>query len=464
MVSRTFIAFAAVTLALGCAGTAILAADPDLFIGFDLEAEGDEGIERIEGTGHCCQYDPVALTAIMKNGYIFSGWYDADGNLRSSDRSYAFEAMNEKLYAKSERGAYVSITHSEGILATVGNTYRLGSEVPLEAYICKKGLSFEGWYEDGIRLVSSEAGYTFTAVSDISLVAKSSSSYYSGDSRLEWDFGDPELQDSITVLYDGYTGYYIDSYENAAKGSADLIPGKYKITLRGTDLSGNPHSETIVSEIEGDFSRTLYWENVFRPVDLNATGIKLETSFESVEWSVSYEELQSFRNSAASRSPAAASERVAYAEHSSASINSLATALLNNTIGMTDLDRADYVLKFVQRWTDYQYDSDYSGMAEYWKYPVETALDRSGDCEDTVCLYCALMECMGYDAALLIYDGPEYDVGHAESGIAVGSVPGGYYYWGDDGQKYYTCETTSNYMFVGESSDRYERASVLAIP
>jgi hypothetical protein len=75
------------------------------------------------------------------------------------------------------------------------------------------------------------------------------------------------------------------------------------------------------------------------------------------------------------------------------------------------------------------------------------------------------MKLMGYDVVLLIYDGREYDEGHAAAGIALDGVEGYRYYQIEDrGPAYYFCETTSNYMFVGEIADGYDQAKILRIP
>jgi hypothetical protein len=438
---------------------------PESYIGFDLDVKSDDGIERIDGTGHYRQSETVTVTAVVKNGYLFDGWYGEDGELKSPDKSYTFLATKEKLYARSERGAFIEVSHSEGLLATVGGTYKIGDEVSLEAFVCRKGVSFTGWYVDGTDLMTKDWQCSFTATADTKMVARSDSDYFSGSDRLTWNFDCKNLNDSVVILSDAYTKNYIETYKDASEGYADLIPGKYSITLKGTDSEDNPRSETIISEIEGDFTRTYCWENLRRPADAFGSGTYSLTSFETIEWKVSYDELKSFRESQSNRATTTESGRISFVEYSSESMKNLAEALWNNTAGMSDLERAEYVLKFVQRYTDYQLDSDYNGRAEYWKYPLETILDRSGDCEDTSCLYCSLMKLMGYDVVLLIFDGWEYDTGHAAAGIALDDAEGGVYYQIDgEGPKYYFCETTSNYMFVGERTEGYNRASILRIP
>ena len=144
----------------------------------------------------------------------------------------------------------------------------------------------------------------------------------------------------------------------------------------------------------------------------------------------------------------------------------VAEKLADLSAGMSDVDRADFVLKFVHRCTEYERDFRYEHTTgvEHWKYPVETLFEGRGDCEDTSILYCALMKAMGYDVALLIYSGAQYkDNGHAAASVALDYVKDGTYYE-KDGLRFYYCETTSDKMVVGEIWDDYDRGQVLVIP
>ena len=86
---------------------------------------------------------------------------------------------------------------------------------------------------------------------------------------------------------------------------------------------------------------------------------------------------------------------------------------------------------------------------EYPNYPVETLVDKGGDCEDTAILTAALLQAMGYDAVLIRFSPPkEGDAGHMAVGVAVTGVSGGRSY-SYDGQTYYYLETTSSWP-VGE--------------
>ena len=121
--------------------------------------------------------------------------------------------------------------------------------------------------------------------------------------------------------------------------------------------------------------------------------------------------------------------------------------------GYDSEETVNFVASFVQN-LRYRLDDE-----EYPNYPVETLVDKGGDCEDTAILTAALLEAMGYDAVLIRYDPVrEGDAGHMAVGVAVTGVSGGYSYT-YDGEKYYYLETTSATWKVGEIPSEYERKS-----
>ncbi len=445
---KGFYVMAILVLGSGAFGSFILATEPSMVFGFDIDPEFDEGIERVYGSGHYWEGDPVTLSAEMKNGYLFDGWYDTDGRLLSGQEDYFFYAYETELFARSIRGAYIHIDSMEGILATESDTYHLGEQISVYAVDAGKGSpAFSGWYSADGKLLSRNYEYKFKASSDMHLVERSGSSFYDGDNLLEWKFDKtPGYQDISVTIYDDYSGDYISS-SSSYSGTMKLIPGKYRAEAEEISPDGTVKTSSETYEIKGDIKRTYYWIYNHKVYSLS--------------WTAGYGEYTSFLNSGVDRWPYSDDERIAFAEHSSSGIRSLASALGTVTYGMTDNERADCVLKFVQRCTEYEYDDDYAGEEEYWKFPMETIIQRSGDCEDTSLLYCALMRELGYATVLLIYD--DYDEGHAASGVALDYVKDGVYYT-KAGKKFYYCETTSDSMMVGDCPDEYDSATVLLIP
>jgi hypothetical protein len=127
---------------------------------------------------------------------------------------------------------------------------------------------------------------------------------------------------------------------------------------------------------------------------------------------------------------------------------SIATELkrLAEQRGYDSEETVNFAASFVQ---NLKYETE---REEYPNYPVETLVDRGGDCEDTAILTAALLQAMGYDAVLLRFSPPEEgDAGHMAVGVAVAGVSGGRSY-SYDGQTYYYLETTSSWP-LGEIPD-----------
>jgi len=118
-------------------------------------------------------------------------------------------------------------------------------------------------------------------------------------------------------------------------------------------------------------------------------------------------------------------------------VKSLAGSFKNTTSGWSSIDRANYVLHFVQS-IPYKYDNEGDAMQEHWNYPAETLWRNQGDCEDHAILYAALMKELGYNVALFwVNTNPG---GHLAVGLDVNGGSGTYYYY--QNIKYFYCEAT----------------------
>lgn len=90
----------------------------------------------------------------------------------------------------------------------------------------------------------------------------------------------------------------------------------------------------------------------------------------------------------------------------------------------------------------YSLDSGSRNQDEYWRYPIETLYDQTGDCEDTSILAACLLLALGHEVAMLLMPG------HVAVGVAAGQgfppaerlVQGTYFY----------CETTQSGWRVGQ--------------
>jgi len=106
----------------------------------------------------------------------------------------------------------------------------------------------------------------------------------------------------------------------------------------------------------------------------------------------------------------------------------------------------------IQQAIPYSYDFETAPnhVKEYWRYPIETIYDATGDCECKSILFASLLLAMGYKVALLLFSD------HMALGIALPvEIPNGYFYE-INGEKYYYYETTAENWFLGEIPEKYK--------
>ncbi len=99
---------------------------------------------------------------------------------------------------------------------------------------------------------------------------------------------------------------------------------------------------------------------------------------------------------------------------------------------------AEFVIEFVRNFVQYKREE-----GEYPKYPLETLIERSGDCEDFSITGAALLYVLGYEVALL------HLPGHMALGIA---GPGDFSGFSIEynGKQYYYCEMTAPNTPIGD--------------
>jgi uncharacterized repeat protein (TIGR02543 family) len=124
--------------------------------------------------------------------------------------------------------------------------------------------------------------------------------------------------------------------------------------------------------------------------------------------------------------------------------------------GYYGYDEISLAAAFVQS-MPYTSDSVTTGFDEYPRYPIETLVDDGGDCEDTAILMAALIDAMGYGAAIVIFPGSDTLLGHCATAVKDGADLSGSYYNFENG-KYYYLETTGDGWEIGELPDEYHGA------
>lgn len=113
-------------------------------------------------------------------------------------------------------------------------------------------------------------------------------------------------------------------------------------------------------------------------------------------------------------------------------------------------------LSFVQSIL-YTLDQDSKELEDYWRYPLETLYDETGDCEDTTILGLSLLRRLGHYVVGLGL--PEH------AALAVEAPPGtpGQFML-HEGRRLYFCETTARGWRVGEIPSEYTEADMKIVP
>lgn len=113
-----------------------------------------------------------------------------------------------------------------------------------------------------------------------------------------------------------------------------------------------------------------------------------------------------------------------------------------------EVESINFILRFIQENIQYNLDNESKGCIEYWRFPLETLVEKRGDCEDSSVLFSSIIESLDYKTVLLFYI-IENDIGHLAVGVNIN-----YDYNGDfieyNNLKYYYCETTSYGFNLGE--------------
>lgn len=114
---------------------------------------------------------------------------------------------------------------------------------------------------------------------------------------------------------------------------------------------------------------------------------------------------------------------------------------------LSERETVDLAVAFVQG-MNYTEDEVTSGFNQYTYYPVETLIERGGDCEDSTILLASILRQMGYGVVLLgLWDTkPQQHMALGVKGDE--SIPGTYYE--HNGERYYYVETTGEGWRIGE--------------
>lgn len=121
-------------------------------------------------------------------------------------------------------------------------------------------------------------------------------------------------------------------------------------------------------------------------------------------------------------------------------------------------DEISNVLCFVQHFP-YSHDKDTVGIEDYWRYPIETLHDETGDCECKSILAGALLRALGYHVLMLLITNEK----GAHVAIAVSGtegMPAHYDFFMYEGKRFFYCETTVKGWHVGAVPAEYRTEEV----
>jgi hypothetical protein len=124
-------------------------------------------------------------------------------------------------------------------------------------------------------------------------------------------------------------------------------------------------------------------------------------------------------------------------------IDSLAQKLYDVTSDLSDIDRAQCLLAFVQQCIIYKSDMSQWDVEDYRQSPAQTMELRTGDCEDTAYLYASIMWRLGYDISIFNF------TTHCAVGICLDGASGTSYEAIGQDKMYYLCETTDIIPQIG---------------
>lgn len=117
-------------------------------------------------------------------------------------------------------------------------------------------------------------------------------------------------------------------------------------------------------------------------------------------------------------------------------------------LGYSGWKLAEYLAAFVQQNITYTKDPFNNGF-DYPRFPIETLVEKKGDCEDSAILLVALLKLFNFDAVLIQIPG------HMAVGIACGNCSS---YYNSEGKKYVYIETTNPKWEIGRIPLEYKNA------
>lgn len=246
--------------------TVMLYTTPAFAYTVNTAAEPAEGGD-VTGGGEYAKGKNATLTATPKDGYVFVGWYRADGSdtLVSGEPTFTYSLEEDRSYvARFERKYTVGVaaTPAEGgQVSQSGTEYKVGDSVTITA-TSAENYNFMGWFTDpkSDTPISTEPSYTFTIeeTSPAAFTAKFAATY-----KLDLTVS-PEGMGTVTGA-GSYSGGSIVTV-GASPEKDWRFSGWYDTTIPGKIISTNPEyqlnldeNRTLGALFERSYTYTFVW-------------------------------------------------------------------------------------------------------------------------------------------------------------------------------------------------------------
>ena len=453
---------AVVIIAVVAAGAVLYSADDGLHPApnkYDISISYSEG-GSASGIGTYKEGSTATLTASPNEGYYFVGWYE-NSVLYSSSSTVKITVDSAHTFVPKFEKRTLTITLTSNYQSagtyTGGGSVQYGNVVTLNA-TANPGYAFSGWYE-GDNIISGNQSYSFNATKDTTITAEYSiihdasftttqTSYYAPNVVTIVSTYNVEVYYRSWVLTDAISGKQIYSqsiYGNNYRsisigvGEGKAINASQTVTYtdgqKATSTNTFVVDEKVTKHFSWRYQKEAWYSSITNLLGINNNSMTWDLPL-SFAW---------YYNALSSTLPRSNGYNVmsSYVTYNDPEIRAMAQALVNSSSSMSDIQRLNYVLKFVQG-IPYQYDIDGKGVTDYWKLPAETLWEGKGDCEDHAFLFASLAKAMGYRVVIFYvycYENGKLVDAHIAAGVDVSGGSGAYVLL--NGVKYYYCEATA---------------------
>ena len=264
-----------------------------------------------------------------------------------------------------------------------------------------------------------------------------------------------------------YTEIIINAYDFDLFGPDDTVDiseksGQDSLILR----FDNVKNEITYNGVSQGSDAKLWYEISYAESDIPISEVYNRTyrwNFKNKQWffseDISVNLYDAYVNSKVSRAPQSENAMVNFVTSNDDVIKRFSNKLktFSDSKGYNSVTTANFILKFVQQTVTYTHDNSSKGRLEYWRFPVETLVEKAGDCEDTSVLFASIMDALDYDVVLLLYSWEEENTkyGHLAVGVHLDGDHGSYV-TDNTGKKYFYCETTTSSFNIGKIPSNIE--------